>query len=304
VWRLCVCVLTACGRIAFDPLEGGDAVGEGGAVVSACPSSSWGTWGTPVNLGLVNSTDNELTPTPSADELLLVFDSNRPGVGGRDIYVSERADRASPWQAPVLVAGLSSLASDQNPRLVMGDTVLLFASNVGASNSLDLFTATRTGTTFGPRIALPGYGADVIDEYGADFSQDGLELVLAVDAGGGNGDLHLATRGSTAAVFGSSAPIGAANSANIERGASLSPDGLELYFESDRAMGDRIFRATRTSTTTTFGIPSEVIELRLGLLNRSPKLSADGATMYFASNGPGTVGGVDMWITTRPCLAP
>jgi hypothetical protein len=304
MWRYGVCVLTACGRLWFDPLGGGDSGGDGAlrdANVSPC--LSWGTWGTPVNLGLVNSASDDVSPSPSADELLLVFDSSRPGAGGRDLYLSQRASRVSPWEAPVMIASLSTGSGDQNPQLVLGDTALLFASNDGASNTLDLYTASRSGTTFGPRVGMPGFGGATIDEYGADISQDGLELVFARDAAGANGDLHAAGRLTTGDMFGTSAPISAANTANIERSPSLSPDGLELYFESDRASGNRIFRATRTSTTSEFGIASEIVELRFGTNNRSPRMSADGATMYFGSNGPGSVGAIDLFASTRPCLS-
>src|SRR3989442_8393823 len=61
-------------------------------------------WSPPVNLGpAINSTFNDDGPALSKDGLSLYFRSDRPrgGMGGNDIWVSQRASRESPWGEPV-----------------------------------------------------------------------------------------------------------------------------------------------------------------------------------------------------------
>jgi tetratricopeptide (TPR) repeat protein len=60
-------------------------------------------WGEPVNLGpTVNSTYYDTRPFLSADGLVLLFDSHRPGgYGQADLYMTRRSARSEPWGNPV-----------------------------------------------------------------------------------------------------------------------------------------------------------------------------------------------------------
>ena len=60
-------------------------------------------WSPPVNLGpSINSDFNDAGPALSKDGLSLFFSSGRPGgMGGNDIWVSQRASREDPWSEPV-----------------------------------------------------------------------------------------------------------------------------------------------------------------------------------------------------------
>ena len=63
-------------------------------------------WSEPVSLGdVVNSPYDDALATISKDGLSLYFTSNRPiaegGVGGYDIWVSQRNDTGDPWGPPV-----------------------------------------------------------------------------------------------------------------------------------------------------------------------------------------------------------
>jgi hypothetical protein len=59
-----------------------------------------GTWSEPVNLGPPINTDAaEASATFSRNGLSLYFTSNRPGgLGGNDIWVSQRACADCPWE--------------------------------------------------------------------------------------------------------------------------------------------------------------------------------------------------------------
>src|SRR2546422_6507617 len=68
---------------------------------------AYGPWGTPVNLGpVVNSPYNDNSPAISKDGLSLYISSSLPaprpgGLGGPDVWVSQRASIDAPWGEPV-----------------------------------------------------------------------------------------------------------------------------------------------------------------------------------------------------------
>ena len=94
-------------------------------------------WSTPKNLGIgVNSSYRETTPQLSEDKKTLYFSSNRPGLGGNDIYTVRRLDAS--WQnwspASLLKAPINSSADDSQPYF-------------NAATGFLYFTSTRDGTS-------------------------------------------------------------------------------------------------------------------------------------------------------------
>jgi Tol biopolymer transport system component len=93
------------------------------------------------------------------------------------------------------------------------------------------------------------------------------------------------------------------NSSDSEYDPSISADGLELYFQSNRSggYGDRdLYVVTRATTQDNWSEP-----VNLGpILNSSardagPEISSDGLSLYFNSNRPGGSGNYDLYVTTR-----
>jgi outer membrane protein OmpA-like peptidoglycan-associated protein len=92
------------------------------------------------------------------------------------------------------------------------------------------------------------------------------------------------------------------NSTYFDSHPSISPDGTTLYFASDRPGG---FGNTDlwTSTRDANGVWSEPANLG-PVLNTScnemtPFICGDNTTLYFASDGRGSVGGLDIFLTER-----
>ena len=84
-----------------------------------------------------------------------------------------------------------------------------------------------------------------------------------------------------------------------EFGCRVSPDGLELYFNSDRTGSSDLWMAARATLHEEFGEPRRIDEpLSSAAVESAPCLSADGRDLYFASTRPG-VGGFDLYVTHR-----
>jgi len=105
-------------------------------------------------------------------------------------------------------------------------------------------------------------------------------------------------------IFGQPANLGPTiNSLNAEYDASLSTDGSELYFSSNRPGGHGgvdIWVAKRTDKTADWSVPVNVGPVVNSPYNEYDSgISADGLMLYFASDRPGGYGAFDIWVTTR-----
>lgn len=98
------------------------------------------------------------------------------------------------------------------------------------------------------------------------------------------------------------------NTTGFEGGPSLSADGLELYFVSDRpgalgGPGDQdIYVSRRTTTQDDWGPPERVPPpISSPFFDITPSISLDGLALYFASNrpGPNSPPWPDLWVSHR-----
>lgn len=135
---------------------------------------------------------------------------------------------------------------------------------------------------------------------------DGLEAYLPDIRPGGYGgnDLYVWKRETTEDGWGLPVNLGSiVNSAYAERWPSISRDGLELYFCSDRPGGSGkldIWVTKRESIDALWADP-----VNLGSTVNSPAsddgtcLSADGLMLFFDSMRSGGYGGMDLYMTSR-----
>jgi Tol biopolymer transport system component len=127
--------------LVFDSTRPG---GHGGhdLWVSTRPASS-DPWGIPVNMGsAINHTGIDYSPALSADGLLLLFASNRPGGSGEhDLWVMTRLTMDDPWGQPVnLGSAVNSPAGQSGPSLSVDGSMLYFGSRrPGGSGDSDLW---------------------------------------------------------------------------------------------------------------------------------------------------------------------
>ena len=113
---------------------------RGGTDLFLCARMSEGWYGSPINLGTeINTSSNETTPHLSSDNKRLYFSSNRPdGLGGMDIYFSERLDDTwAHWSAARrFVEPINSKYDDSYPYFNPATGQLYFASRRGYSSDI------------------------------------------------------------------------------------------------------------------------------------------------------------------------
>jgi len=92
-----------------------------------------------------------------------------------------------------------------------------------------------------------------------------------------------------------------------EFAAHTAKDGLSLYFASNRPAeygsfgGEDLWVSERESSDEPWGLPMNLgPAINTPALERSPALSRDGHYLFFASNRPGGLGNLDIWVSWRP----
>ncbi|HUT35704.1 MAG TPA: protein kinase [Planctomycetota bacterium] len=144
------------------------------------------------------------------------------------------------------------------------------------------------------------------EDGGACVSADGLTLLFGSGRPGGQGgtDLWLCTRRNAAEPWGTPVNLGpTVNSSSMDLEPYLSPDGLTLWFASERPGGQGrhdLWTSTRRSATEPWGAPVNLgPTVNSSSEDAGPCLSPDGLVLLLSSDRSGGQGGCDLWICTR-----
>ena len=223
-------------------------------------------WSTPTSLGPNVNTAlfGEICPALSISGRYLYFASDRPGGSGNfDIYVSRRLNKSSwtEWSEPVnLGQGVNSTGPEFSPSLFEDEdgSVYLYFSSGNRPGGLGLgdvwFSEMQMDGSFGPAQPVIELNSTMNDLRPKIRSRDGLEIFFDSNRPGtlGAQDLYTSTRActGTSPECAWTAPVNLGpivNSSLIDGGASLSFDGTELYFMSNRTggFGDQDLYVTR-----------------------------------------------------------
>jgi Tol biopolymer transport system component len=321
-------LLLACGVEAGRPPSAPEARFTTEQADSDAPSFS--DWSEPVNLGtVVNSAFVDSDPSISKDGLTLYFASGSArggGFGGRDIWVSRRANVDDPWGPPQnLGTVINTAAHEDKPMLSPDGHWLYFASDrPGGSGDFDLYASRRRDKQddFGWEAPV-NLGSAVNTAAGehssvARFEDDATGIAIlyfASNRAGGLGayDIYASTQ-LPDGTLGPAVLVEELSTVAGDRDPAIRRDGLEMFLASNRPGthgGLDLWVATRASTADPWSTP-----VNLGPAVNSPprppgqeqandwgpSLSFDGTTLYFASAlRPGNIGGVffDIWVTTR-----
>jgi WD40-like Beta Propeller Repeat len=205
--------------------------------------------------------------------------------------------------------GVSSPFFDGSPTVSADERVLFLTSN-RASGQEDIFVSTRQrrkdpwGEVVNLGVPINSSGAN---ENGLRLSLDGKTLYFSSNRQGGFGssDLYVATRQSKNHPWSVPQNLGPlVNTALFEGFPTPSADGNTLYFNRSTTAsspdGD-IWITTRLSSEEPWGIPEPLPQPVNGpSAEFAPSISTDGLTLYFASQRPGNIGFLDIWVARRP----
>jgi hypothetical protein len=141
----------------------------------------------PTPLLELNSASGEFLPRLSADELSIVFISQRPeGRGATDIWQARRSSASAPFGAPTNLAELNTNVEETGAWLSSDGLTIYFSSNrPGGTGRLDIWRATRSSVDqpFGPAEDMPGINT-ASDELDFALSSNERELLLSSDRDG------------------------------------------------------------------------------------------------------------------------
>jgi hypothetical protein len=154
-----------------------------------------GQWTSPVPLTTVNSFADDQNPWVSADERLIVFDSNRRG-GAADLWAA--TGDGTDFGVPFALEELNSSASDEGATLTRDGRTVFFAFNRdGGEGGLDVWMATRASTS--EAFSAPEHLGSPIngpaDELDLALGPDGQGLFFTSSRDGGQYRLFRARRG-------------------------------------------------------------------------------------------------------------
>jgi hypothetical protein len=300
-------------RIIFVAAVGFIVVVIASTLMTAEPGFS--DWAVPVNLGpVVNSTSGDAAPALSRNELSLYFGSNRSGgVGGADIWVSQRNSLEEPWGPPInLGPVINSDSNDGSPNLSRDGHWLFFQSiRPGGFGSFDIWVSYREHihddfdwqppVNAGPIVNSPNFE---MSPFFFDNDDVGVPQLFFARTPPSPFVNHIFVSNLLAdGTFGTAVVIPELDSTASQRGISVRFDGHEVFFMSSRSGGSGgfdLWTATRKSVLDPWSAPTNLGPLVNSVAGDfDPHIASDRATLYFSSNRTGGVGGDDLYVTTR-----
>jgi len=183
-------------------------------------------------------------------------------------------------------------------RTSLGLLGAIFLAHCGSSSSATTDAGDGDGgacganVPFGPAVLVPGIATDGDGGAVAHFhpTLDANETQIIFSAGL-PAALYLAQRADRSSDFGAPIALASLNTGWDERGASLSADGLTLFYHEDSSGSGttHLYSATRASASdTTFGAGQPLTALNgAGGAQTDPSPTHDGKTLYFASSTGG-----------------
>ena len=278
------------------------------AVASAAAAKNWDDWATPVNLESLAGSSPALNTTfidgcagHSRDGVTIVFNSNRDG--SHDIYMATRASKSEGFGAPVKLPAPINTASGTEacPTLGPGNRLYFLSSRDDPAG--DIVVSKRgpsgwsTPVNLGPNINTAGMLDEAADFYTDDEGRE-VMIFTSRNLAGTVADIYQSVDGGPASLV----PGGSHSSAADAR-ASVTNDGLTIFWDSNRSGGlggPDLYYATRSNTSEPFGTAIHLQHLSSTGFDARPFISKDGTFLTFSSGRTGSESGFpDMWITSR-----
>ena len=238
-----------------------------------------------VCVGGVGLCASHVDPTMTADELELYFASN-PNTDW-DIWLVKRETKTAAWGPAGMVDQLSSTSLDETPEVSADGLTIYLASERpgGVAPGRRLWVSHRAKRTdlWQPPTPVTDFTTGGDQDTSPSLQKDQLMMAFA-SLHGGDWDLYMTTRQSTADRWGPPTLLAELNSTSADWDPALYQGGTSIVFASQR-LGNRnsLFYATRATVTERFSVPQPAKELNVNG-EGDPWLSDDGHHILFDSH--------------------
>ena len=267
-------------------------------------SGEW-EWNEPENLGPgVNGKSFDYAPAVSPDGLSLFVVRNYDGYGMNDLWMFARESETEAWLQPVsLGPSINTAMNERYPSISAEGLTLVFQSDrPGGAGKDDLWMSSRNSLTH-PWSSPTSLSINSEKFDGTPFiTPDARSLYFSSGRGrDGQGlDLWLCSRDSKSEPWTEPVNLGATvNSTMSESSPWLSDDGLTLLFAvfpRGESFSIDLWMTRRRSVEDPWEEPISLgPRINTSNVEDTPSLSADGRTLYFASDRPGGQGESDIW---------
>ena len=211
------------------------------------------------------------------------------------------------WSKPV---ELSDFETQTELELASVDGLSTLLFDTGKLGTRDIWQRNRlSGTSTWSKPQKLNSLINTGNDNGSPFlSRDRKSLIFASERSGGIGqsDLWISTRDTADGPWSDPVYLGDnVNSAQAEGLATLSANGLQLIFASDREGGigsSDLWECTRESTEAPWSPARNITSLNTPDREHAPLLSSDGLSLVLTSDRPGGLGSADLWLSQRSSL--
>lgn len=243
-------------------------------------------WTEPVPMVALNTDYHDKAPFLSFDGLTLYFSrQDGPGWHYTRLYQATRTDPLAPFTSVKEISTLNYPGMHVDYPWISTDNLRMYYYTVsGSTRRLMITERTSINDPW-----LTGVGVAELNALGGvanpSLTPDELTIFFtgtSVPGGQDGYDIWMATRHNKSSPFINAINLAEINSPEQDAHPSISPDGLTLYFDSERNGTGQLFKATRDSLDTPFNNPEHLSFFdSLGDFLCYPSPSRDGTAFYF-----------------------
>ena len=271
------------------------------AAVLSLSAPALATWMTPGPVSEINTAYHDKAPFLSFDGLTLYFSrQGGPGLNHTRIYQAMWSEPLAQFINVEEISDLNYSGGNVDDPWVSPDNLRMYYYRTEGSNRLKVTERASIDDPWQPggnitEINALGNVANPV------LTPDELTIIFSSTTSGGRGgyDLWMATRLDRGSPFGDAVILAQLNSTGNDAQASISPDGLTVWFHSSRNGAGQLFKGSRAALDKPFG---NLEHLSLFDSPGNPVLypspSSDGTAFYFAKFVEGDH--VDIYVSHIP----